>query len=336
VIEGQRRAAIYGQDDRRELFEVDDPELRLLGERSVVAMVAQTALREGPGTIRLEGSTLGERVQLCEGERFREQLSVVKCTGVLIGPDLVLTAGHCLDRLPCAAMRVVQGFWYSGPDALNHLSPESVYRCAEVLATRVDPPTAARQRDYAWIRLDRRGVPAEALALAVHQSMKKGELVTTIGHPSGLPAKTATGLVSEPRDSNGDFFLTALDTFHGNSGSPVFDSGRRLVGILARGEEDYLPTDAGCSAILRRDESPVSAQEEVSYLGPALDGLCDDPRHESACDTVLAGAPGGCALAQRGSGDPTAVVASLLLVVSLALRRETSVLRRNTPTAMGR
>jgi V8-like Glu-specific endopeptidase len=74
---------------------------------------------------------------------------------------------------------------------------------------------------------------------------KKGKINTNaklvvIGHPSGLPQKVSDdGQILNNKEE--DFFVTNLDTFGGNSGSPVVDLNSGMIeGILVRGEEDYI------------------------------------------------------------------------------------------------
>jgi Peptidase S46 len=61
-----------------------------------------------------------------------------------------------------------------------------------------------------------------------------------IGHPCGLPQKYAPR--ARVRDNTPDtFFVANLDTYGGNSGSPVFNSSSNAVeGILVRGENDFV------------------------------------------------------------------------------------------------
>ena len=61
-----------------------------------------------------------------------------------------------------------------------------------------------------------------------------------IGHPSGLPTKFAGGAAVRNNQQNA-FFVANLDTYGGNSGSPVFNSNTHAVeGILVRGETDFV------------------------------------------------------------------------------------------------
>ena len=58
-----------------------------------------------------------------------------------------------------------------------------------------------------------------------------------MGHPSGLPLKVTAG--ATVRSHKRDFYVANLDSFEGNSGSPVFNENYEVAGILVRGEVDF-------------------------------------------------------------------------------------------------
>jgi V8-like Glu-specific endopeptidase len=68
--------------------------------------------------------------------------------------------------------------------------------------------------------------------------MKAGSQVGTMGFPLGLPLKvTLNGTV---REVFADYFQANLNSYSGNSGSPVFDiNSGSVAGILVRGENDF-------------------------------------------------------------------------------------------------
>jgi len=78
--------------------------------------------------------------------------------------------------------------------------------------------------------------------------IKKRTSIYTIGYPSGLPIKiTLNGKVID--NSNQYYFLADLDTYCGNSGSPVFNMETDSVeGILVHGHRDFFLKLTTCNA----------------------------------------------------------------------------------------
>src|SRR5262249_3665943 len=79
------------------------------------------------------------------------------------------------------------------------------------------------------------------IALRRSGAIGAGTRLYVIGHPSGLPAKFADG--AEVRTASDPAFFTAnLDTYGGNSGSPVFNAATHEVeGVLVRATTDFVP-----------------------------------------------------------------------------------------------
>ncbi|MEZ4338606.1 MAG: hypothetical protein R3B82_18445 [Sandaracinaceae bacterium] len=77
------------------------------------------------------------------------------------------------------------------------------------------------------------------------RAMKKGDAFAD-RHPCGLPKKIARQ-AWVTRDHAASWFETNLDTFGGNSGSPVFHaSSHEVCGILVRGARDFVKRPEGC------------------------------------------------------------------------------------------
>ena len=65
--------------------------------------------------------------------------------------------------------------------------------------------------------------------------------------------------MNQPTD---DTFMTNLDTFGGNSGSPVYNAKTHKVeGILVRGERDYVPNEDGSGMVTTVCDEWCSGEE---------------------------------------------------------------------------
>ncbi|MDD2806444.1 MAG: trypsin-like peptidase domain-containing protein [Elusimicrobiales bacterium] len=153
----------------------------------------------------------------------------------------------------CENIRFVFGFRKDLGGTIPRSVPAgNVFRCKEVVKHSL-----AGGPDYTVVRLDRK--VSDRLPLVINRTnsgLAENNGLFVIGHPSGLPLKIAgdARVTAAGRDvtvnnrmglpiiwSNGGYsFLTNLDTFHGNSGSPVFNLKTLLVeGILVKGDNDY-------------------------------------------------------------------------------------------------
>src|SRR5690606_9999619 len=92
------------------------------------------------GQVRIEGIHFGTRYQLCSTEPFREQESASFCSGFLVGPDTVVTAGHCVtDEMDCEATRFVFDYSIRQAGVLPRtVSATDVYGCGSVVRTELD------------------------------------------------------------------------------------------------------------------------------------------------------------------------------------------------------
>ncbi len=172
----------------------------------------------------------------CEGERFVDQPNPGMCSGFLIAPDLLVTAGHCVE-VPgfCEEFRWVFGF-ASGPRGVAPIPERNVYGCKRVVSNLLSMPLGL---DYAIVQLDRRVSDRTPVAVAEDSRLTLDDPLFVVGSPSGLPLKVAGG-ATVVRNSHPFYFSANLDTFQGNSGSGVYNAlTGEAEGILVRGEEDY-------------------------------------------------------------------------------------------------
>lgn len=270
---------VYGADDRTDFHAIADDTWRARA-RSTATLVPRGRLTlNDDGSVDYEATVYGPHFDLCPDQPFYDQPRLGRCSATLIDDDVVLTAGHCVPgQQRCDDRRFVFGWAVTEPGEAPVLRADDVYRCAEILAT-VDSDDDERRLDFAFIRLDRPvvGWPVAPLASS-DEAFALGTPMTVIGYPNGIPLKYApNGAVINPRAEQRDYFEATLDTFGGNSGSGVFDARGDVVGVLVRGERDYVTREgAECDEVnvLDLDRSVDEGAEDVTYLAPALEGLC--------------------------------------------------------------
>lgn len=318
-------AIIYGTDGRQELFELDSLGWQQRAAQSAVAFIPEANLISSgtDGALGVSAETWRAREGLCDSERFGDQPAAAFCSGVLVDWDLVLTAGHCMRVLPFDQYRAVFGYYYSSPGVLARLQ---AYRVADIVAEKLDPPESSPRLDYAFVRLER---PVEApaqpspLRRAPYVAPEGAPLVT-MGMSGGVPLKVDdSGRVLDGRAGARDYFVADTDTDHGASGAGAFDEELSLLGVLARGENDFVESDDGC-LVSSRASQPNEGGEQFTYVSSALPGLCGKAPETSLCRgdcgepcEALPFPRGGCSLS--GSGGTETCSASAFVVVTLLL-----------------
>lgn len=264
---------IYGNDDRVDLYQVKDTKVLSLADSTIALFEAGKVSVNGP-TATLTTAGYGESRGLCREERFWEQHIGAFCSGSLVAPDIIMTAGHCVTSDDsCAGTKFVFGFSISKEgESPDSVPAGEVYGCAKLLGRLQE----AEGADWALVRLDRPVAGHAPLKLS-SGSVSQGDPVFVIGHPAGLPTKVAGG--AKVRDaSKPGFFVANLDTYGGNSGSAVFNGKTGLVeGILVRGDQDYeqkgecevskVCPDDGC-----RGEDVTKIANVTPNIPPAVSG----------------------------------------------------------------
>lgn len=264
---------IYGPDNRKDFFQESDPDWQKLAQ-STVALFNYDDLEfdEAQKVYRIKAETFGVANNLCQDEAFYQQPSAAFCSGFLIGPDIVITAGHCIrNQYNCEDVRFVFGYAFQTPQSSPlQVSQDSVYLCQDIIHTQAN---ALNGSDFAVLRLKTKVKNFSPLPVRIQGQINMDSPLTVIGYPSGLPGKIAHGgLIRTNNDPH--FFVTSLDTYGGNSGSAVFNTDSREVeGILVRGDYDFsYDQDRKCRTSHRcqqdgcRGEDVVRISEALKYL----------------------------------------------------------------------
>ena len=232
-----KQKVIYGVDDRIEVFQLTDP-TSITDTDCVVALFRAADITDnGNGTSTLTTQNFGNTYNLCQNEPFRDQPIGANCSGFLVGPDVIATAGHCVNRNNVTNTRFVFGFrMQNATTAQTVINNTEIYRGLNIIGWRF----TNNDTDWALVRIDRRVINHRVAQIRRVGRITDGQAVHVIGHPSGLPTKFAGGAVVRNNQPSA-FFVANLDTYGGNSGSPVFNSNTHEVeGVLVRGDADFV------------------------------------------------------------------------------------------------
>lgn len=233
----EKQKVIYGTDDRQDLFNVTDPAILNEADSVVALFESNDIVDNGNSTSTLNTVNFGTSRNLCSTEPFADQPTGCFCSGFLVAPDIIATAGHCVNASNVTNVRFVFGFRMG-----NATTAETVINNAEIYrgVSIIGRQETSNGPDWALVRIDRAVTNHRIAQVRRTGKIADTQAVHVIGHPVGLPAKFAAGAAVRDNQQN-TFFVANLDTYGGNSGSPVFNSQTHEVeGILVRGEADFI------------------------------------------------------------------------------------------------
>ncbi len=235
--EGQK--VIYDVDDRKDIFEVRNKTV-LRNAMGVASLFRADKIHDNnDGTSTLQVGKFGQINSLCSAEPFFDQPVGAFCTGFLVAPDIIATAGHCVNKDNVTTIRFVFGFrMIDAQTAQTVINTDDIYSGTEVIGRK----QTASGTDWSLVRLDRPVRNGQILTLRSKGKIDDSQSVYVLGHPSGLSLKFADG-ANVRKNTNQAFFTANLDTYGGNSGSPVFNAiTHEVEGILVRGATDFVPS----------------------------------------------------------------------------------------------
>jgi hypothetical protein len=246
---------------------------------------------------------------LCNGERFRDQPVGAFCSGFLVAPDIIATAGHCVDTSNVTNTCFVFGFrMRNAVTAETTINDSDVYSGASIVGRQQNGA------DWALVRLDRRVTNHRVVRIRRTGKIGDTQALHVIGHPVGLPTKFADGAAVRDNTPNA-FFVANLDTYGGNSGSPVFNRDTHEVeGVLVRGETDFVPQgtcnvslvcpDTGCAGEdCTRTTEFAQLVPDVLPTGPVAQGDDMQPGETLSPGESITSANGRYRFIYQGDGN---------------------------------
>lgn len=260
--------AIYGDDNRQDVYKVTNPLFVQLAS-STAAMINKDNIKQTGKESVISGKALGEMFRLCPEERFRNQPVAANCSGTLVAPDLIMTAGHCYQQLKqeCRDLAWVFDYKASKENQSSVTVPSSsVYECGKVVLRELDIDNGI---DHALVKLKRPVTDRNFAKVRSAGTIALNSPLVLIGYPSGLPVKVADD--ASVLKLNPNSFVTNVDAFTINSGSGVFHAETGEVeGILSSGQMDY-DGKGNCSSTVKYEmnkgnEVVVKLEKVATFL----------------------------------------------------------------------
>lgn len=247
-------------DDRVDYF-ATTPTLQTIGNSVAAQFTADNLTANADGTFTVNSGTLSSDFSpLCAGERFGDQPTGASCTATLVGSDVLITAGHCLDDNGTRADLTTIFFVFdydikqAGVNPSN-FNADQVYRPTAVIGLSNVANTA---NDWAVVRLDRAVTGRTPVGVRTSGAIAVSQGVVAIGFGAGLPMKFSGNATVQELVEFG--FTANLDIVAGNSGGPIINADTGLIeAVLSadQGIDDYhqdgncfratvCPQDPGC------------------------------------------------------------------------------------------
>lgn len=244
--------SVHGTDDRMETM--DAPANLQHAAESVVALMKGVA-KQADGSYKINPTfTVGKNLELCHEEPYSQQPIGAFCSGVLIAPDQILTAGHCVQGTQSTqngtacpvAVSYVFGFKQKADGTANLSFPASdVYKCKSIKFSHFEQGPLdfanVRKDDFAIIQLDRPVIGRTPLKLRSDGSPKTGDTLSVIGHPEGAPQKVAIKANATVGHYDPYILFSNVDVFPSNSGSPMINPTTLEVEGVVTGEDNRAP-----------------------------------------------------------------------------------------------
>lgn len=244
LVSIQQRSGNYGGESREPALATPraaDVEANILATAVMVNEKFITHLK--PGWEMKDLLTLMESERVCACEPFATLPAPGFCTAFLVDKKTLATTYHCVDLDPdLKHTYFVFGFHQRADGTVQTNFAENEVLTGSVCVDGSGFPKANAAADYAYVCLDS-DPPADRHPVKWRMSGKvtDNQKIYVVGYPSGLPVTFASDANVVENNPN-SYFICNLDTYRGNSGSPVFnETTNDLEGMLLRGEVDFVP-----------------------------------------------------------------------------------------------
>lgn len=218
-------AAIVGEDNRISYQELVRFNPALLAEATATQLSAKYLKDIDDKTMSYP---TGKIQNQCPGEKFAGERTLGGCSGFLIAPNILVTAGHCKDysQADCSDDAWLFHHYSSPPEGRALLKKEDIYFCEEVLAFEHN-----QEADYAVLKLNRSVPNATILKVDPRDQAELNDPVAILGYPLGLPFTYTPG--GRILTKSKEYLQTDSDAFKNNSGSALVNMRTGYVeGIL--------------------------------------------------------------------------------------------------------
>jgi hypothetical protein len=176
----------------------------------------------------------GKTYRLCPDEPYYSEPTVGFGTAFFIDNDKIITALHCFDNINIKDVYFLLGYVLANIDGT--ISPEfgsrQVFKIKKIIRRIVNYDIVILQLDKPYCGF------FPPISRNFEYTLRNP--IYALGYPMGLPLKLMTNASIKSIPDN-FYVYTTLDTYHGNSGSPVFDKEtNEIIGILLEGGVDFV------------------------------------------------------------------------------------------------
>ena len=304
--------SVFGIDNRYEVIEYHDQIIQEMA-KSTLSMIENSKIQDLMSGNRLAplseagvvifprtGLAFPQRVTPCDYVKYYNQPTLATCSGFIVGPDILVTAGHCIQNdEDCKKYQWVRNYSYNKNGNIQ-IQASDIFSCQQIIETKnilpspiyskeyydymeerrmygpipYDPPAPigydyTSTTDFALIKLNRKITDVTPLKIRKKGKIAIGDKLFVIGNPLGLPTKITDNAQLLSYKSQGLFFSN-IDCFKGNSGSVVINLKEKIVeGILvSSGQSFEKDTKNNCYYIHEYDINDIKNELYLTGVTP--------------------------------------------------------------------